>query len=626
MLERIREGSQGLIAQVIIGLVILTFALAGVGSYLTASSDEPAATVNGKEIPQSSFERAYQTERSRMENQFGAAFSELASDATYLKNFRQGVLDRLIAEELMTQVADDIGLRVSDSQIRQELMGMPEFQLDGQFNNDRYIALLRQAGYQPSGFVEYLRGQMTRQQVAQALLGSEFALDKESRTAFELQQQTRDLRFIEIVASQFATDIQVSDEEMQAYYQQHIAEYDTQEQVSVEYVSLNLESLIEKTEVTEEELQSQYDNNLNQYRTNEERKASHILFEFGEDEEAAKAEAEKVLAELNGGADFAEMAKAHSADSFSAEMGGDLDWSTRGSSDPAFDDALFVLEQKGDISAVVKTGFGFHIIKLMDIKPEEVTPFSDVKEELTATVKREKANTEFFNLQQRMNELAFEIPDTLEELSAEIGIATKVSGLFSRSTAPQALSNGKVINAAFSSELIEDGVNSELLEISPEQVMVLRIEKHEPVRTRSFDDVSEGIKSQLLAEKSQQKANEWASSLIAMLEKGEDVSAQLAEQNLSWQDKTAVGRFATDVDQGIKDQAFKMTADAYQVVDLISGNTALVQLTKVNGSESIDEAQLASVQQRLSSNNGQLVYQEFIESLKAAADIQILLR
>lgn len=626
MLERIREGSQGIIAQVIIGLVILTFALAGVGSYLTASADEPAAKVNGQEIPLSSLERAYQNERARMESQFGAAFSELASDAEYLKNFRQGILDRLIADELLSQAADDLGLRVSDAQIRKTIVEMPEFQLDGKFNNDRYLALLRQSGFQPAGFVDYMRKEMTRQQVSQAVLGSEFALQNEAELAHLLQQQTRDVRFVQIPASKFTSDIQVSEQEIQDYYQQNLNAYDTQEQVSLEYVRLTLEDLIAKTQVSDEEVQQYYDDNMGQYRADEQRKASHILIEFGDDEAAAEQQAEAILAKATAGEDFAELAKANSADTFSAENGGDLDWIERGSMDPAFDDAVFNLQQVGDISALVKTSFGFHIIKLTDLKPEAITPFEQVKEDIALATKTEKANTEFFNLQQRMNELAFEVPDSLEDVAAEAEQELQVSGLFSRTTAPQSLSNAKVVNTAFSPELIDEGVNSEVIEISPEEVVVIRVAKHEPVRTKGLDEVSSQIEAQLSADKSQQQAKAWAEAQVAKLEQEQDITQDLTAYELSWQDKEKVTRFATELATSVREQAFKMAEKAVDVVELADGNVALIELLKVNNPDSSDEAQLASLERRLAANHGQQLYTDFVEALKAKADIEVITR
>lgn len=182
MLEKIREGSQGFWAAAILGLVILSFVFAGVGGYI--SSGEPAAAkVNGEEISVVALERAYESERRRLESQFGEAFSALAADAEYLKQFRQSVLDRLIGDKLIEQAAKQMGLRVSEAQIIDAVVNMPEFQIGGEFNNDRFQAIVRQAGFQTNTFRDYMRTDMTRRQVSNALLGSEFALPGETQAA-----------------------------------------------------------------------------------------------------------------------------------------------------------------------------------------------------------------------------------------------------------------------------------------------------------------------------------------------------------------------------------------------------------------------------------------------------------
>ena len=179
MLEKIREGSQGLAAKMILGLVILTFALAGIGSYLGNTAAQPAAIVNGEEISQTAFQQKYDSNRSRMEQQFGQMFAQLAADEAYMKTFREGVLDQLVNEELQSQLAQSIGLRISDDKIKDIIRNMPEFQVDNQFNNERYLSVLRQVGYQTSSFRDYLQVENTRRQVSQAIAGTDFSLDSE---------------------------------------------------------------------------------------------------------------------------------------------------------------------------------------------------------------------------------------------------------------------------------------------------------------------------------------------------------------------------------------------------------------------------------------------------------------
>ena len=622
MLEKIREGSQGFWAIAILGLVILSFVFAGVGGYISSTGDEAAAKVNGDEISVTTLERAYQNERARLESQFGEAFSALAADADYLREFRQSVLDRLIGDKLIEQTATKLGLRVSEAQIREAVANMPEFQIGGQFNNDRFQAVIRQAGFQSNTFKDYMRTEMTRQQVTRALLGSEFSLPGEAQSAHLLQQQTRDAKYLIIPSAPFAEQVTLTDEELNTYYQANLANYDTEEQVSVEYVELRTSDILPSIDANEEEAQTFYQQNMANYKNDEERRASHILIEFGEDKDAALAQAQDVLVKVNSGEDFAELAKTNSADTFSAENGGDLDWFGEGVMDPAFEEATFALANVGDVSDVVESAFGFHIIKLTDVKAEEITPFEQIKDEILQQVKMDKAAEEFFALQQRMAEVAFESPDSLEDVAAEVNAEIKESTLFTRNSAPQPVNGTAALSAAFSDEVLLEKVNSDLIEVADDHVLVLRVKQHEVERTRTLEEVKGEIETALRGEKAQQLAKEWADALLASINASEDVSAQLAEKSLEWAEEQGVNRFGTALNRDIAEELFKLAPESNKaVVEMNNGDVGLVELVKVNEAENAPEQQLVSLQQRLQSSRSQLMFSDLIESLRAKAEI-----
>ncbi|MFT2093004.1 SurA N-terminal domain-containing protein [Paraglaciecola sp. 2405UD69-4] len=625
MLERIREGSQGPWAIGILALVILSFIFAGVGSYINSSSSVAAASVNGEEIGSAELERAYENERSRMESQFGDAFATLASDSAYLQNFRQGVLDRLISEKLLDQAAVDLGLRVSDEQIKKAIVGMQEFQVDGKFDNERYLIILRQAGFQPNNFRDYMRVDMIRRQLSSSLMGSEFALQQEASNAYAIQEQTRDIKYITVPAASFDAQVEVTQEQIENYYQDNILQFDTDQKVSLEYVELKLEDLLAGIEVTDQELDDYYQQNINTYRREEQRQVSHILFESAEANDSVAAKADSILEEINNGADFAELAKQNSSDIFSAENGGDLGWFGTGIMDPAFEEAAYALESINDVSAVVKSAFGYHIIKLTGVKPEEVTPFDDVKDDIVAAVKNTKAEDEFYEVQQRLAEVAFEVPDNLDEVAELAGKPIETSELFSRSEAPQFLSNPSILNAAFSAELIEDAVNSEVIEIADNHIMLLRVAEYEPERTQELSEVTDRIQETLFEQAAQEAAKEWATEIKTLLANNEDVESKLSELSLTWEVQQGVTRTDTSLSQTIVQALFAVAESETTVVDLINGDISLVQVTKVNEAPAADDTQLASLKSRLASNRAQLLFGAVVESLKAEADIEIYL-
>ncbi|MGY0644312.1 MAG: SurA N-terminal domain-containing protein [Paraglaciecola chathamensis] len=626
MLERIREGTQGTWAMAILGLVILSFVFAGVGSYINSSADTAAAKVNDDTISQADLERAYQNERGRMESQYGEAFAALTADSAYLQQFRQGVLDRLIGDKLIEQAAVDLGLRVSDAQIKQAIVAMPEFQFDGKFDNERYLAVLRQAGFQPNDFRDYMRVDMTRRQLSNALLGSEFTLLEETTQAYKLQQQTRDARYLTVPADMFKGDVTVSQSDVENYYQANITQFDTQQQVSLAYVELSVDDLLAGIVVSEDEAEQYYEQNIQDFRTQEERRASHILIEFGDDQQKAEQQAEDILAKINNGEDFAELAETFSSDTFSAENGGDLDWFSMGMMDPAFEDAAFALQNVGDVSEVVESEFGFHIIKLTDVKPEETSPFADVKEDVIAKLKAERAEEEFYAKQLRMAEVAFETPDTLDEVAAIAEVDVKTTVMFSQDSAPQAVNYPNVVSQAFSDELINDQVNSDVIELEDNHVMFIRVADYEAQRTKSLDEVSVEINDILLAEQAQQAAKEWAETVLSDIQSQQDVSDKLQTKGIEWQEQNAVTRNASQVSPAVVTALFKLTDGEEsngQVVELFNGDVALVQLLEVNEGADLPSTDAAALQNRLTTMRAQFTYSEFINALREQADVEI---
>ena len=362
MLERIREGSQGVVAKAILVLVILTFALAGIGSYLGGSTEVASVIVNGETISKAQVDNEFAKERSNLERQYGEMFKMIANNPTYMENVRKGVEERLIAQALISQTAADMDLRVGDDEIKKNIRDMKEFHVDGQFNNDRYLSLVRSAGYRVEQFRELLRVDLTRQQLMGAVIGSDFVLNNEAKQIAKLEKQLRDIRYIDVNAADFLAEVSASDDEIADYYDVNSGQFTTQEQLSLEYVELKVADLLSRVSVEESKVREQYESSLSQYQSPERRRVSHISFELGEDEAAAQEKAQAALARVNAGEDFALLAKELSEDTLSGEEGGDLDWMTLDDED-AFTKAVFALEN-GATSDIVTTDSDLHIIKI----------------------------------------------------------------------------------------------------------------------------------------------------------------------------------------------------------------------------------------------------------------------
>ncbi len=610
----------------IIVLIVLSFVFAGVSSYVSSSGVTAAAEVNGEEISQQDVERAYQSQRARLEAQFGESIGALFSDENYLRDFRLNVLDRLIADTLVLQKAEELGLRVSDKQIREAIVQMPEFQTAGTFDNERYLMLLRQNGFQPASFSNYMRQQMTREQLARAVSASDFALPAEVTLANALQQQTRNAEYLIVDSAPFASEVELSDEEVNTFYEANLAQFDTQEKVNIAYVVLSVDDLKGDVTVSDEEVEQYYTENNLLYKTAEERRVSHIIIEFGDDEAAAKSKAEALVAELANGADFATLAQENSDDTFTAENGGDLDFITAGMMDEAFDDAAFSLAQVGDVSDVVETEFGYHIIKLTDIKPEEVTPLAEVSEEIRNQLATDKATDRFYSLQNDMANLAFEVPDTLEDVAGVANKPVKETGLVSAQLVPAPLNVPAVTSRVFDPAFIEEGLNSDLIELDDDTIAFVRIAEHEPQRTQSLDEVRTRILAQLRAEKAQQAAADWATNVVEQIKAGETPSLELGDVTLSWESKEALTRTSGELPRALVETLFTLgnaAPDNIDIAELGSGDVGIVKVTGINQPEALSEEDSAALAQQIATASAQTGYQAFIDSLRNAADVKI---
>ena len=620
MLEKIREGSQGIVAKTILVLVILSFAFAGVSSYLGSNTGVPAAVVNGDEISANELEQAFQNERSRIEQQLGEMFTALAADESYMNGIKQNVLDRLIADKLIDQAANKLGLRVSDEQIKKAIIEEPAFQTDGKFDNERYLAVLRQLGYQTTSFRNMMRVDMTRRQLLNALVGSEFVLDGEAKQLAEVQGQTRDIRYLVVDSTPFLSTVSVSDEEAQSYYDANVSQYMSPEKVSLEYVELNAADMAKNSDVSDEEVKTYDDENIAQYQTAEKRLAAHIFVAATDDDSADKAKADAIEAKLTAGEDFAEVAKTDSDDNLSAQEGGKLDWFEQGVMDPAFDEALFGL-QKGQVSSIVKSEFGYHIIKLLDVQASQATAFEDVKAKIVAQLQEKKALDVFYSLQTKLADTSYEIPDTLAETAQAVNAKVQSTALFSRDDVPAEFNNPEFIKSAFSDQVLASGLNSDVIELAPNHVVVVRMKKHQTAGIMSFADVKTGIVERLKQDKANDGARDKAAEYMAQLKAGNDTLTGASLTTLA-----KLGRFNQDIDQAITNKAFKIAAPAENSVTIdtaaLATGYAVIVVDKVNEAEGINDNLIKSLKQRIAPQYSEADYRAVVASLKADAQIE----
>jgi peptidyl-prolyl cis-trans isomerase D len=612
-MDRLREGVNSIAVKIILGLIILSFVFAGVGSYIVGGTNNAAAKVGNTDIPRGEFEMAYQNERNRMQAQLGDYFSQMLADPAYVESFRKSVLDRMINDVLLDQQAEALGLRISDEQVRSMILEMPQFQSNGQFDQEIYQASLRRAGFSPDTFAEYMRRELVREQLLNALQTSEFTLPGEVQVQGELFTQTRDIRTVAIDFEEFAKNVELTDEEIQDYYKANQDNFTRPEQAKVAYIELSAEALKTQIEVSDEEVQKYYDEHLDKYSSEEQRRVAHILVE-GDDE----AKAQAILDELNNGAEFATLAEEKSDDFGSAEIGGDLGWIERDVMDPAFEEAAFALENVGDVSELVKSDFGYHIIKLEELKDSVAKPFADVAAEIKQELVDQKAVDKFYELQNELERVAFEYPDSLDDASKAVDQEVKTTGFVSQADAPEVLRNPAVMQAILSPEVKEDGLNSEAIEVAPEHIVVVRVEEARPETVLPLDEVKDQVVTELSRVKGEQGALELGTKVVAALKEGK--TEVLAENNLAFGEKETVDRrspFAQTVFAMAKPVEGK---PVYAQSKDLEGNVVVIELDAVNSE--LDSALEDQVAMQMERSSSQQDLSSVLAVLRANTDIE----
>ncbi|NOX92912.1 MAG: peptidylprolyl isomerase [Gammaproteobacteria bacterium] len=629
MLSFIRDRAQGWIAWVIVGLLIIPFALWGVNEYVGNGGKLVAATVNGAEIGQREFQQVFYDQRSRMQQMLGGQYDAQLFDP----QIKQRVINELIDRELLLQNADDMGFRVSDQTVAATIRSIDAFREDGVFSASLYQQQLQTEGQSPTAFERRVKRIMTAGQLPDGLANSVFVTDAELDAVIRLEQQQRDFAYFVLNAAGFQDESLADDAAIKSYYQQHADRFLTAEKVRVEYVELSVAALKSDEEPGEEELREFYDTNQGQFSVAEERQASHILIQLeeGADEAAvmaAREKAESLVAKLDVGESFESLAKENSDDPGSADTGGDLGYFGRGSMEPDFEEVAFSLKQ-GEVSEPILTSFGYHIIKVTGIREKESKPFVDVRDEILAQFQNDAAERQYFELAEKLTNLAYEIPDSLSETADELGLELKQSPFFERRGGTGVFANPRIVAAAYGDDVLKQGFNSEPLEVGENHVLVLRLLNHQKADQRPLSEVQSQVKQLLIQEKAREAVKMAGEKALQQLEVGESAETVSKALSVDWTEAGAVTRDAKDHDIQVIKQVFRLTrplssdSPRYSGVVLNSGDYAVIRLNKVVDGDpaAMEVAERETLKRRLAGEQGANAQLHFISRLKADAKI-----
>lgn len=620
MLQNIRDNSTGWISKSIIGLIVVLFAFTGFEAIISSGSNSNnAAKVNGEEITLDALAEAKNLQRRQLLQQFGKDFdANLIDDALLTESALKG----LVARKLLVQAADQSNFAFSSASIDQFMLTAPEFQVDGQFNADRFDQVIRQMGYSRLQFRQMIEQEMRTSQLRAGIAGSAFITEQEAQAFARLERQTRDFSMLTITPNLAGES--VTSAEAEAYYNEHAKEFMTPEQVVVEYIELEKSTFFDQVAVDETELKELYQQEI--ANLEEQRRAAHILIEISADvsEEQARLKAEQAIERINAGEEFAAVANELSDDTGSAAQGGDLGFAAPGIYELEFEEALVALN-KGQVSEPVRTDYGWHVIKLLDVQAADIPSFASLQDKLTQSLKAQQVEQRFVEAVKDLEGLAYESAD-LQQPAADLKLTVKVSEAFGREGAQGLFANRQVLDAAFSTEVLEEGANSMAIELDPETTIVLRVKEHKRPEPIPFAEVSAQIQQQLTAQRAIEQAKSEGETLLASLQEGK-TSIEQAKQ-AEWQTAEAATRDQDGLDPKVLQTLFKIPkpqagAAQFAGVSLGNGEYVVLRLTGINDSPTpLNSEELVQYQEILASRAGQVDFDALMQQLELDAKVQ----
>lgn len=628
MLQAIREKMSGWLLVVIVLLLSVPFALFGINNYFQAQVDSYVAKVNDVEIAPRELQERMELQRRQYRQIMGQD-----ADLRFLDSpeSRRRVLDTLIDEELRFQDARAAGVEVPQAKLQSEILAIDAFKPGGAFDQNAYVATLRNNSMTPAMFEQRLVRDLASREISMRLSESAFVTDAEIDSYLRLQNQTRTFTSLTLNAAEETVEAP-TEAAIAAEFDAHKSEYQTPEMISIEYVELQ-PSDIKVDAPTEADLLARYEEQRDHYVVPEQRQISHILFEVpsGADAEAQKlalAKAEAVLAEIRAGKDFAEAAKANSDDLGSKEQGGDLGWLEPGASDPAFEEAAFRLES-GSVSEPVLGANGYHLIQVREIKPESRREFADVRAELDAEYLSTEQSRLYSELAGKLVDEIQRDPQSLQGPAERVSLEVKRSEPFSRAGGPGIAGNPKVLEEAFSELVLERGQTSDLIDLAKDHVVAIRVIERKAPEPKTLDQVRGEIEAQLRLKAQRSQLASKASALEARMLAGESLATIATELGKTPEQADAVVRTAGNQNPNLLEKVFMLprpgATPLRKAIELNDDQRALVELTAVVDADpkTIEQAARDSARSQLLSQWTESEGKAYVDALRKRAVIKV---
>ena len=608
MLSIIRNKSKGWIAYLIVGLITVPFALFGIQSYIGGSSNSIIASVDGEEILLTTYYKKLNLEQRNLQQQYGSNYSAEIDTA-----LRQMLIDGMIQEKLLDNYANSLELVTLDEEVRAFILANELFQVEGVFSEERYNQLLRLNSYTPLSYEESQAKLMKQEQLKRNLVHSAFLTSQQVEKIKALAGQQRYTSFIVLSTEKYMDQVSVTQNQVIEYFDTNQSSFVELPKIKVNYIELSLDDIKEQEVADEETLRSLYDDDKEIFTNPEQRSAQHILVEERE-------LAESLLEEIQQGADFSELARIHSIDTSTKDSGGDLGYFERDIMVPEFDKVVFEMDI-GELSKVVETDYGFHIIKLTEVQPENIKSFEESREQLASLHQKKAAQKKLYSLQEELGNLAYE--DPLDLVAEHLDLELEASDYFSRTSEEY---EEQFVSAAYSDLVLNEGENSDVIELGQDRFVVLNLAEQIPERQKTLDEVQTQITDILKTMEAKKIIDDLAANISSALSDGENTKAEalIAENELEWSESNWISR-NSGLPLNMTSMIFKMakpsTGESVYSSNSLNENISIVfDLKDVRVSEEI-------VDERITDGylNEQLneLFINLIKELKESAEIKV---
>lgn len=609
MLGAIRRKTKGWVAIVVVGLIIIPFALFGIQDYASRSANTAIAKVDGNDIDINLYYQELGLQQRNYQQQLGSAYTQELDN-----QLKQIILDRMINDKLLENYSNSLDIVTLDAEVRSAISDTQEFLVDGEFSQDRYNKILRMSGYSTASYELSESKRLNNDQIRRNLDGAGFISSTQIKQLNDLASQEREVSYIALKTDNYEDQVSISQNQISDYFDDNRSSFIEGRKVKVDFVELTLDGMDEPESPTNDDLKNLYDENAELYTNPERRRAQHILVE---NEELAN----DLLEQIKEGADFAELARLNSEDTSSNEEGGDLGYFERELMGAEFDKAVFAMNI-GDISEVIATDYGyFHIIKLNDIEPETMQVFDEVEEQLVSLyVRNAKEKMLFGSLEEFMN-LSYE--ESLDMVADQFGLEVQTSDYFAQGSIKY---DQKFVASAFSPAVIDDGENSEVMEISPEKFVVLALSDIQPERQRDMNEVEEQIESALKRAAAKEVIDNIAENIASALTSGDEQTANqlISENNLEWISEGWISR-ASQLPFDVTSLSFTLTKpeEGRHTYSAESANRLTSLVIDLSGIRTPEEESDTGISELYLSQENSEMFISLIKQLRENAEIKV---